>query len=122
MCIAPGYSVKRQEESKMDEKTPQERFCRCLYLIEKWGGLSFEQEARQLADGPVQQEAVNSAMARGASILYSDYLGLIREGQVDYAPFAGDLAQRFGFSRRTLDSALRLGIETSKRPTLPKRE
>lgn len=101
----------------MNEKTPPERFSRCLHLLEK-GYICFEDEARKLADSDKAAERVEDALYSGAKILYRDYLQMISEGQVDYKETAELLASRFNFRLRSLDFAVKEGIRMSQRPTL----
>lgn len=103
----------------MNEKTPEERFAKCISLIEK-GYICFEDEAKGLARNRLQFVEVNEALQAGANTLYNDYLGVIRGGQADYEPVARRLTERFKFSTRALENALKTGIEVSKRPTLTK--
>ncbi|MFH1066100.1 MAG: hypothetical protein V1734_06345 [Nanoarchaeota archaeon] len=105
----------------MNEKTQGERFAKCISLIER-GYICFEDEARQLAQSPLQDEVVSGVLAKGAGRLYCDYLSLITEGQCDYELTARRLAERFKFSTLGLEKALYSGTETSKRPTIKVRE
>ncbi|MFA5888414.1 MAG: hypothetical protein WC852_06925 [Candidatus Nanoarchaeia archaeon] len=101
----------------MNKTTPEERFAKCISLIGK-GYIYFEDEAKGLVRNGLQFVEVDEALQAGASRLYDDYLGVIREGQADYEPVARRLAERFKFSTRALENALRTGIEVSQRPTL----
>ncbi len=105
----------------MNEKTSEERFAKCVSLIEK-GCICFEDEARQLAKSPVQYAVIDSVLIKGAGELYRTYIALISEGQADYEPTARRLAERFKFSTLGLEEALYSGRETSKRPTIKVRE
>ncbi|HII15158.1 MAG TPA: hypothetical protein HA362_02500 [Nanoarchaeota archaeon] len=95
------------------------RLARCIQLIYN-GNICFEGEARQLAGTNQLKTAIlEDALREGASILYSDYLAMVRAGQTDYVREAMGLAERFKFSTRTLDSAIRTGaVIVSGLPTL----
>ena len=101
----------------MNEKTPEERYAKCISLIEK-GYICFEDEARALSRNELEAETIDTAVAEGACVLYSDYLAMIEGGQSDYEPVARRLAERFKFQTRTLEIAVQSGIRISKRPTL----
>ncbi|MDD4878811.1 MAG: hypothetical protein PHO02_07340 [Candidatus Nanoarchaeia archaeon] len=75
----------------MNEKTPKQRMYRCIELIQK-GYICFEDEAKELSRNELESEIIDTAVAEGACVLYSDYLAMISEGQSDYEPVARRLA------------------------------